>query len=153
MYTYSDIWQLGESKGYRPSVQEVGVIFNDVVAMIHTHGRPTQTYDGEPFYGDYRFSFDDATVSRNFSSRDDYIGFYLACSNGTLQLLPRHEPISDTRVKVISDKMPIVEGAFPYKPGSEQMYKKMERDWTFYLYPSNWGKPRIYYEEKSPYEK
>ena len=56
-------------------------------------------------------------------------------------------------VKVISDKMLIVEGAFPYEPGSEQMYEKMERDWTFYCNPFNWGKPKIYFKGKSQYDK
>jgi len=53
--------------------------------------------------------------------------------------------------------MPVVEGAWPYEPGSEQMYKKIEKKKTLGYRISNWdwGTPDTYtiYEGKTFYER
>jgi hypothetical protein len=122
-----------------------------VIAIIHTHGRPMGTVWDSRFSWDYDLhaNFTYAYYGGTRDARPSYKGMYLAAPNGTLQFLPAEEHYMDNKdklVRVVSTETPVVEGALPYTPGSEQVYNRIvkKRSWTYFLNPFHIGEPWEY---------
>ena len=158
-YSYTVPEKLNENVGDLRSYSEFGLKNWDVVAVVHTHGRPNGTLI------DVRFSNIDEHQN-NFWEMDpsflggfgkQYTGLYLAAPNGTLQFLPARNPKSDNLIKIISTDTPVVAGALLYTPGQEQIYNAvvLKRPWTYYINPAHWDDPWEYtiYERKGVYDK
>ena len=144
-YTYSDPAKSAKNAGSSSlqlvNYEDLGIKTGSVAAIVHTHGQYRHDANN-------RFTrTDDGSFNNIWAWRSNrYEGLYLVAPNGTLQFWAADAPISDTMIRVVSTNMPKQASSPAYTPGSEQLYVKKERHWTYYINPFHWGKPKTYYE-------